>query len=234
LILGAGKIAELTARHLTARGVHTVFVANRTRAHAETLAAQLGGHAIRYEELPSYLRTVDIVISSTSAPHMILPAHEVAQAMRERNQRPLCLLDIAMPRDIDPAAGLLDGVHLYTLDDLRNSTDASNCQRCAAIPQAEAIIDAGLRQWRAQQIGQAAASQIAGICTSFEQIRQQALQGAAKELSTCSPEQRRAIERLTCQMTQQMAHAAITRLKDAYAHGFEELPVECAEEAVAR
>lgn len=118
LILGAGKMSELTARHLAAHGVQSIFVANRTFAHAEELAEQLGGQAIHYDALQTMLTQVDILISSTSAPHYVLHADEIARIMAERHGRPLCLIDIAVPRDIDPDCAAIPGIHLVNIDNL--------------------------------------------------------------------------------------------------------------------
>src|SRR5918997_826129 len=119
LVIGAGENAELTARALRERGVETIFVANRHYDRAIGLAQRFGGAAVRFEDLPAKLLESDIVVSSTASPHQIVGRDELAEVMRQREGRPLLIVDIAVPRDIDSAARELPGVALYDMDDLQ-------------------------------------------------------------------------------------------------------------------
>ncbi len=217
LMLGAGKISELTARHLADRGVKTIFVANRTHAHAEELAARLWGQAIHYSELAATLAEVDILISSTSAPHYVLLADEITRVMDVRHGRPLCLIDLAVPRDIEPAAGEIAGVHLYNIDDLRDVADSNADLRRAEIPQVEAIINESIVRCRHRLAGQDAAGTIVGLRESFERIRQQELARNASLLNNMTPEQRAAIEAMTDSLVKKLLHIPTIHLKDLLA-----------------
>ena len=136
MILGAGETSELTARALAEQGAGTIFVANRHADRALSLAQRFGGSVVGLDELPEQLLRADIVLSSTSSPHPIVGRDELELVMRERAERPLLLIDIAVPRDIDPACGELEGVSLYDIDDLqavvaRNLSHARRARRRA-------------------------------------------------------------------------------------------------------
>ncbi|HEY5609770.1 MAG TPA: glutamyl-tRNA reductase, partial [Thermoanaerobaculia bacterium] len=119
LLLGAGKISELTAEHLTGCGIRRVFVANRSFERAVDLARAFQGEAVQFDQIESYLRSCDIVIASTSAPHYVVTAQQVAQAMATRKRRDLFLIDLSVPRNLDPGIGVVEGAYLYNIDDLR-------------------------------------------------------------------------------------------------------------------
>lgn len=141
LLLGAGKMSEVTARHLTAGGAATILVANRTYDRAARLAEALNGRAIHYEAFAEHLAKVDIVISSTSAPHAVVTRAMVEAALRNHRRRdPLFFLDIAVPRDIEPAVGDLPNVFLYDIDDLRGMVESDMAQRRQRAERAEALV----------------------------------------------------------------------------------------------
>lgn len=140
LILGAGEMSEATARHLATAGASSVLVANRTFERAARLAEALGGRAIEYDRFPEYLSRADIVVSSTAAPHPIVHRATVAEAMKPRRSRPLFLIDIAVPRDIEHGVGTLEDVYLYDLDDLQSVVDAESARRRKLAVKAEALV----------------------------------------------------------------------------------------------
>ena len=140
LVIGAGENGELTARALAERGVQSVIVANRRAERAVALAERFGGTAIRFEELPDELGRSDIVVTSTSSPHQILGHDEVARAMDERGGRPLLLIDIAVPRDIDPQVRDLPGVSLYDMDDLEREIARNQSGHQAEVTRARSIV----------------------------------------------------------------------------------------------
>ncbi len=119
MILGAGETGEMTARALLSRGVKSLFVANRTHERAAALASEMGGEAIRFEEWERPLADMDIVIGSTAAPHPVLTREKLAPVMKQRKNRPLFIIDLAVPRDVEPAVNHLDGVYLYDIDSLQ-------------------------------------------------------------------------------------------------------------------
>jgi glutamyl-tRNA reductase len=125
MILGAGEMSELTAGALQARGVHSIFVANRSYDRAVALAEKMNGKAIHFDDWPREIHDVDIIIGSTAAPHHVLTAAQLAPVMRTRADRPLFCIDLAVPRDIEPAVNNLDGVYLYDIDSLQAIADQS-------------------------------------------------------------------------------------------------------------
>jgi glutamyl-tRNA reductase len=144
LVVGAGETAELVARALVARGGATVFVANRHYDRAIGLAQRFGGEAVRFEELPDQLQTADIVVSATNSPHHIVEHEDLTQVMETRDGRPLLLVDIAVPRDVDPACRELPGVSLHDLDDVQQIAERNASGRQAEARRAEPILGAEL------------------------------------------------------------------------------------------
>jgi glutamyl-tRNA reductase len=144
LMVGAGETAELVARALVARGVHTVFVANRHYDRAIGLAQRFDGSAVRFEELPEQLAAADIVVSATNSPHHIVERDDLAQVMTEREGRPLLAIDIAVPRDIAPDCREIPGVSVYDIDDVQQIVERNTSGREAEARQAELIIEAEL------------------------------------------------------------------------------------------
>ena len=141
LIVGAGETAELTARALHEHGDATMFVANRHRARAEALAERFGGRTISLEALPEQLEHADIVVTSTSSPHVLIEAELLARVMELRGRRPLLLIDLAVPRDIDPECARVDGVSLYDIDGLQAQVDSHKLVRRAEARKAEGIVE---------------------------------------------------------------------------------------------
>jgi len=141
LVVGAGESSELTARALHERGVRTLFVANRRVDRARALAERFGGAVIAFDELPARLEQADIVVSSTASSQPIVGQEELDVVMRARGRRPLMLVDLAVPRDVDPACGTLEGVALYDIDDLQAVVDRTLDGRGAEALRAETIVE---------------------------------------------------------------------------------------------
>ena len=141
LLIGAGKTIELTARHLRENGLQRMIVANRTLESAQRLAREYSSYAITLEDIPQHLYEADIVIASTASEDVILERETVAAALARRKRRPIFMVDIAVPRDIDPTVGELDDVYLYTVDDLKDVIEENLHSRREAARQAEEIID---------------------------------------------------------------------------------------------
>jgi len=140
LVLGAGDTSEKTARALLSRGAKNIIVASRTFERARAMAAELGGRAVPFDNWADEFERIDIVISSTSAPHHILDRAKLEPLMKRRRNRPLLLIDIAVPRDIDPEVNFLENVYLYNVDDLQGIADDYLKLRREEIAQCEAII----------------------------------------------------------------------------------------------
>jgi glutamyl-tRNA reductase len=141
VLLGAGETSEKTARALVSRGIKAVIVANRTFDHAQELATELGGKAVPFENWDQELLEADIVISSTSAPHYVMTEEKCLPLLERRKARSLFLIDLAVPRDIEPVLAQKDDVYLYNIDDLRSIADKNLAERQAAIQQGEKIIE---------------------------------------------------------------------------------------------
>ena len=141
MILGAGEMSRITAQSLVSRGARSIFVANRSYDRAAELAAEMGGSAVRFDDWQGVLERVDIVIASTGAPHAIIRRDEVEKVRRARKYRPLFFIDIAVPRDIDPAVGEIEEVYLYDIDTLEQLASAAREKRLKQIEECERIID---------------------------------------------------------------------------------------------
>jgi glutamyl-tRNA reductase len=141
MILGAGEMSELTAGALSARGVRSIFVANRSYDRAVALAQKMNGKAVHFDEWPREFHEVDILIGSTAAPHHVLTAAQLAPIMRTRPDRPLFCIDLAVPRDIEPAVNDLEGVYLYDIDALQAIADQSMSVRKQELVVCEQMID---------------------------------------------------------------------------------------------
>jgi glutamyl-tRNA reductase len=144
MILGAGEMSRITAQSLVSRGARSIFVSNRSFDRAEELASEMGGTALRFDDWQNALTRVDIVISSTGAPHAIVQRADVEKARRARKFRPLFFIDIAVPRDIDPAVGEIEEVYLYDIDTLEQLADEARSRRQKQIEECDRIIDAEL------------------------------------------------------------------------------------------
>lgn len=217
LIIGAGKMSELAVSDLVSGGVENIFVANRTHARAEALARRFGGAAIGFERLGKELERADVVISSTRCPYVVLTAGDVAAATRRRSDRPLVFIDIAVPRDLDPAIGRLDGCYLYDLDDLEEFVKSTVAERRNEIRRAETIVHeeaAGFREWiLAREVVPA----IASLRRHAEEIRTSKLARAQRRLGALSPRQLQVVEALTDQIVSELLHTPTVRMKEAAA-----------------
>jgi len=141
MILGAGEMSELTARALMSRGAHGIFVSNRSYERAQVLAEETRGEAIGFEQWHERFDDIDILISSTSAPHMIVTREKLGHAMRQRGNRPVFVIDLAVPRDVDPAVNELDGVYLYDIDALQDIATQSMAVRRQELTECERLIE---------------------------------------------------------------------------------------------
>ena len=141
LVVGAGKTGQLTARYLKDEGVRAIFVSNRSADVARGLAKELGGEAVRFDGVNELMKEVDVVISCTGAARVVIGGEACIAALKARNGKPLCIIDIAVPRDVDPACGAVEGVELWDMDRLQAQIDAGNEQRAAAAQAGNAILE---------------------------------------------------------------------------------------------
>ncbi|HTL14781.1 MAG TPA: glutamyl-tRNA reductase [Thermomonas sp.] len=222
LLVGAGETIELAARHLVEAKVQRLLVANRTLAHAQALASRHGGIALPLEELDRHLAEADIVISATASRTPILHRAQVEQALRARRHRPMLLLDLAVPRDIDHDVSGLRDVFLYTVDDLERAIEDNRRSRREAAQQAEAIIE--LQTTRFVEQWQAAGRQqpLLQLRAHGEAARAEALAKARQQLAAGMPAEE-ALELLAHTLTNRLLHAPTVALREAARSGDAEL-----------
>lgn len=217
LILGAGKMSELTARHLVTNGAGVVLVANRTHDKAQALAARLGGTAIRYDEFPERLVHADIVISSTAAPHHVVTRDVLVPVLRRRRGRPLFLIDIAVPRDIAPDVADLPSVFLYDLDDLEAVVADMARERAAEVTRVEAIVAEETARFMAWMRSLESAPILEQLNRKHEQIRQAELARLRNQLGDLPDYAWERIEAATRSMLTRIVRDPIRALKAAAA-----------------
>jgi len=214
LILGAGKTSESAARNLVSRGATIAAVANRTLAHGEELARKLGAEAIELDRVSAELGTADVVISSTSAPGYILARDTVAAALRARRGRPLLLVDLAVPRDLDPRINDLEGCFLYDVDDLEAVVAETLSGRRSEAARAERLVAAEAARFREWQAALDVVPTIASLRALAEEIRDRELERAGSRLSE---RERRQVESVTSQIVAKLLHLPTIRMKEAAA-----------------
>ena len=214
LLLGAGEMAELTAAHLHEHEVKQVFVANRSRERAVELAQRFGGEAVQFESVDERIATCDIVIGSTGAPHHLIDAAQVRRALEARRRRSLFLIDLSVPRNIDPEITTVDGAYLYNIDDLQSVADANFEVRRRKAEQAEEIVSREVDSFRKRLAAQDAVPTIVELHERLEAIRAAELEKCLRKLGPVTAEQRAAIEMLTTQMINKIVHYPILQLKD--------------------
>jgi glutamyl-tRNA reductase len=217
LVLGAGKMSELTARHLCSNGVCNVLVANRTYERAVELADRFDGEAIPYEDLYERLADADILISSTAATDYVVTKDNVAGAMRHRRGDPLFLIDIAVPRDIDPAVNEVGDVFLYDIDDLNGVVESNLEERMREAEKAEHIIADEMAAFEEWLESMEIVPTVAAIRAKAEAVRQQELEKAIKRLGGLSEKELKTIDALTCSIVNKMLHGPTNRLKNVAA-----------------
>ncbi|MGH3031634.1 MAG: glutamyl-tRNA reductase, partial [Gaiellaceae bacterium] len=200
LLLGAGKTSDLTAANLISRGAGEIVVANRSVERAQALARRFNGRGVGLDRVEEELAHADVVVASTSAQGHLISAEQVARAMRTRRGRPVFFIDIAVPRDVDPAVNELDGCYLYDIDDLERVVAESVAGRREEAVRAEAIASVEADDFRAWQLSLDVVPAIASLRERAEAIRRAELERAAGRLGSLSPSQRRAVESLTAQI----------------------------------
>ncbi|MGH3115746.1 MAG: glutamyl-tRNA reductase [Gaiellales bacterium] len=216
-IVGAGKIGTLAARRLIKRGAELTFVANRTSERGEQLAEQLGGVPLPLARVAEAIAGADILVSSTSSPEIVLTSDTVAAALPARKGRPLLLIDLAVPRDLDPAINDLDDCYLYDIDDLEAVVQETLQGREAEFAKAEAIAVAESERFRDWLASLDVVPAIASIRERAEAIRRGELAKASSRLQGLSEREREAVDSLTSRIVNKLLHEPIVRLKEAAA-----------------
>jgi glutamyl-tRNA reductase len=213
MIIGAGKTSELTARALADEGVATIFVANRHADRAKAMAERFGGSVVSLDELPARLEEADIVVASTWAPHAIVGVEELELVMRARHERPLVLIDIAVPRDIEPACAELPGVTLYDIDDLQAVVARTMSVRKGEKGRAEAIVEDEIQRF-ARWLGQLdVMPTIAALREHGATLVEQVLSENAGRWESASPRDLARVEAIARAVMQRLLHEPTVHLK---------------------
>jgi glutamyl-tRNA reductase len=213
MIVGAGKMSELAARHLHRSGATEIYVTNRTYERAREMAEVFRGRIVEYDRFIQTLPEIDILIASSGAPHYILKKSEMRKVIEARRNRPMFLIDIAVPRNIEPAVNELDNVFLYDIDDLQRVVESNMGERRKRAERAELIIaeevDRMLARLRAREV----VPTIVGLQEQLEQLRMAELARVRGKLGTLTPQQEDALESLTRGLIGKIAHGPIAELR---------------------
>jgi glutamyl-tRNA reductase len=214
LLIGAGKMSELAAHYLMKAGVSRVKVMNRTPLRAEELALKLGATAVSFEERFKHLRTADIVVSSTSCPNVILSRQEAENIAKERQRKPMVMIDIAVPRDIDPAVREVEGIHLFDMDQLEYVVQRNASGRKVAAEAAEKIVQEEVQGFRRKLMAERVVPTIVALRQRLDELCRQELEVLRKEFGPFTEDQDQALTALTSHITQRIAGSLARELKE--------------------
>ncbi|HEV7764986.1 MAG TPA: glutamyl-tRNA reductase [Thermoanaerobaculia bacterium] len=215
LLLGTGEMGELTAEHLHSQDVKQVFVANRSYERAVELAERFGGQAVNFDAIDEHLTDCDIVITSTAAPHYVVEPHHAARAIEARRKRSLFLIDLSVPRNINPAVAEIDGAYLYNIDDLQLVADANFEKRQSKAVDAEVIVQREVEAFRRRLVAQDAVPTILELQQRLDDIRAAELEKCLRRMGPITAEQREAVEMFSSQLVNKILHYPILELKEA-------------------
>jgi glutamyl-tRNA reductase len=214
-LVGAGKMSELAARHLVQQGAGAILVSNRTQERARRMAEVFHGRVIPFEQLYEVASDADIVITSTGAPHPIFRREHGQAFLHRRRNRPMFFIDIAVPRDVDPAMNKLEGIFVYDIDDLQQVAAAHMAERSVEASNAEALIEAEVVRFNQRRRTVNVAPAIVALQHQAEEIRQAEMRRVQSRLGTLTAEQIAAVEALTRGMVNKFLHAPMQALKQA-------------------
>jgi glutamyl-tRNA reductase len=215
LLVGAGKMSELAARHLIQQGAHSILISNRTFDRAISMAQSFGGRAARFEDLHAVADQADIVITSTGAAQPIFRREHVQQFLHRRRNRPMFYIDIAVPRDVAPEVNRLEGAFVYDVDDLQSVAASHMSERSKEAMQAESIVQAEVERFASGQQTLSAVPAIVSLQQSMEELRRAELRRMQGKLQSLSDEQRGAVEALTRGLINKVLHQPLQAMKAA-------------------
>jgi glutamyl-tRNA reductase len=214
LLVGAGEMAELSGRHLVAAGASKVLVANRTHERAEALATALDGQAVPFDRMEESLVLADVVVCTTASPTPVITKEKVTAVLKPRKHRPLFLVDLAVPRDVEPGVHTLDGVYAYDVDDIQRVIDENQAARAAAAAKAEVLVAEEVARYIRQRAVREQVPVLAQLRARAEQIRRAELERAMTNLPVAlSPEQSKVIEAMTSAIVNKMLHQPTAKLR---------------------
>lgn len=228
LAIGAGETAKLTVKHLQACGVREIIVANRTLERAESLAQAFGGRAVGLHRVREYLAEVDLVISSTGSPGYVVRKEDVVAAMRERRGRPIFFFDIAVPRDLDPAIGEIEGAFLYDIDDLQSVVNANLAERAEEAKQVERILAEEVKKFRSWVATQEVVPTIRLLREKLEEIREKEVARALARMPDLTERERAIIEAMSVTLINKILNAPTQQLKGMADEGAAQGAIEIA------
>lgn len=214
LLVGAGEMSELTAVHLKAQQVSRIVVINRTASQAENLAEKIGGEAIPWTEMQQVLATTDVVVTATGSPTPIITSNQVEAVMRTRRNRPLFIMDIAVPRDVEASAGTIEQVFLYNIDDLQAIVSENLARRSAQITKAEVIVAEEVNGFMTWLRSRRAVPTLVALRQRFEVIRQAELKRLESKLASLAPADRARVEDVTRLIVEKLLSTPTERLKE--------------------
>jgi len=226
MLVGAGEMCELAAKHFMNCGAKGVMVTNRTFERAANLAEEFAGEAVRFEELFQHLHRADIVLSSTGAPHIIIGPKDVEEVVKRRKFRPMFFIDIAVPRDIDQKVDDVDGAFLFTVDDLQEIVQANLAQRSLEAEKAEEIINQEIGQFHKWLSTLEVTPTIVTLRSRFDEIRKAEIDKTVSGWKDIPPDAEKRLEALTVAMMNKLLHAPTQALKKAGQGGRVDLYVD--------
>ena len=218
LLIGAGEMAELTATHLQSQSVGSIRVASRTPSHAAMLAAKVDGEPVPWEEITGHLATADVVVTATGSASPIVTRGHVDTAMRPRRDRPLFIIDIGLPRDVDPTAADIEQVFLYNIDDLRTIVRENLARRQSQLDRAEQMVHEEVDRFMVWLQSRAAIPTVVALRRRFESIRQSELTRLESKLAPLPPAARARIDEITRLLVEKLLSAPTEQLKAATDH----------------
>lgn len=222
LLIGAGRTIELVVKHLVDKGVHKIVVANRTLDNALEIANRFNAHGVLLSEIPEQLVKADIVVSSTNSQLPLLGKGAVERALKQRKHKPMLLVDLAVPRDIEPEVAEIDDAYLYSIDDISEVIEDSVKSRADAAAQAESIIERGVEDYLRQLRSLNAVSTLRALRDKADAIRERELERALKALEKGEPADA-VISNLARSLTQKLVHSPSVQMKKASAEGRDDL-----------
>jgi len=226
MLIGAGEMCELAAKHFINSGARGVMVTNRTFERAERLAEDFKGEAVRFEELFEHLHRADIVLSSTGAPHVIIGPKDAEEVVRKRRFKPMFFIDIAVPRDIDPKVNDVENAYLFTVDDLQEIVQANLAQRNLEAEKAEEIIEQEIGQFFKWLSSLDVTPTIVALRNRFDEIRRAELDKTLSNWKDLQPDVERRLDALTMAIMNKLLHTPTTTLKQAGQGGRVDLYVD--------
>ncbi|MBD3175489.1 MAG: glutamyl-tRNA reductase [Armatimonadia bacterium] len=214
LLLGAGQNSELIAERLAEAGARSVIVSNRNYDRAQDLAGRFDGQAVRFDDFPRELGKADIIIASTNAPHPMITADQVRTVLRGRPRHPMFVIDLAVPRNVDPEVGEIKGVHLYDLDGLNRFLQKTWEERSSEVPRAQAIVEQEARDFIIWMKSREIVPLTLAILDQAEGLRATEMESFLDETSNLTTKQERAVERLTKKLVHSLLHHPLEQLRE--------------------